>query len=220
MMRHEPSMHTLDEIVVVVGSHRSHSQSRKVAEQIRSHLLNRNAPRARPGVASVWIMDMAELALPMWDECIRERSGAWAEIWDPLSTRLRTACALVVVSPEWGGMVPAALKNFFLLCESNELAHKAGLIVSVSSGTSGSYPVTELRMSSYKNTRLCYVPDHVIIRAVETVLNTPHEPEHDEDRRVRERLYYALDVFLVYAVALNAVRKDSIIDLETYPYGM
>jgi hypothetical protein len=75
-------------------------------------------------------------------------------------------------------------------------------------------------MSSYKNTRLCYVPDHVIIRAVETVLNTPHEPEHDEDRRVRERLYYALDVFLVYAVALNAVRKDSIIDLETYPYGM
>lgn len=207
-------MRTLDEIVVIAGSHRRHSQSRKVAQRIGDYL------ESKPGVASIWIMDMAELALPMWDEGVRERGGDWDRTWAPLSRRLHAASAVVVVAPEWGGMVPAALKNFFLLCENHELAHKAGLIVAVTAGASGGYPVTELRMSSYKNTRLCYVPDHVIVRGVETVLNTPGEPEHDEDRRVRERLHYTLDVFLLYAAALNAVRDHPVIDLETYPYGM
>ena len=42
------------------------------------------------------------------------------------------------------------------------MAHKPGLIVTVSAGLGGSYPVTELRISSHKNTRLCYIPDHVL----------------------------------------------------------
>ena len=51
---------------------------------------------------------------------------------------------MAVVSPEWNGMVPSMLTNFFLLCSNNELAHKPGLLVGVSSGTGGSYPVAEL----------------------------------------------------------------------------
>ena len=77
---------------------------------------------------------------------------------------------LVVMSPEWSGMVPAGLKNFFLLCGADHLAHKPGLIVGVSASLGGSYPIAELRTSSYKNTRLCYIPDHVIVRNVGQML--------------------------------------------------
>ena len=67
-------------------------------------------------------------------------------------------------------MVPAGLKNFFLCFGRNELAHKPGLIVGVSSADGGVYPVAELRMSSYKNSRICYIPEQLIVRNVESVL--------------------------------------------------
>jgi NAD(P)H-dependent FMN reductase len=201
-------------IAIVVGSHRPNSQSRKVASCVHRRLLNHCR------VASTWMMDLAELALPMWDEGVWGGTAPWDAIWAPLSQRLHATSAVVIVTPEWGGMVPAALKNFFLLCAGNELAHKAGLIVSVSAGGNGAYPVAELRMSSYKNTRLCYVPDHVIVRNVESVLNTQEVPQDEEDARIRSRLNYSLDVFLAYATALDAVRADPAVDLSTYPYGM
>ncbi len=49
------------------------------------------------------------------------------------------------------------------------------LIVAVSSGAGGAYPVAELRMSSYKNSRICYIPEQIIIRDVENVLNEAGE---------------------------------------------
>jgi hypothetical protein len=39
------------------------------------------------------------------------------------------------------------------------------LIIAVSGGAGGgAYPVAELRMSSYKNSRICYLPEHLIVR--------------------------------------------------------
>ncbi len=41
--------------------------------------------------------------------------------------------ALFVIAPEWHGMVPAALKNFFLLwAATGELSHKPALPCAVS----------------------------------------------------------------------------------------
>lgn len=41
-------------------------------------------------------------------------------------------------------MVPAALKNLFLLCTGGEIAHKPALIVAVASGQGGADLVAEL----------------------------------------------------------------------------
>ena len=73
----------------------------------------------------------------------------------------------MVIAPEWHGQVPAGLKNFFLICGRAEVGHKPALITTVSSGDGGAYPVAELRMSSYKNNRICYIPEQLIIRNVE-----------------------------------------------------
>jgi len=95
------------------------------------------------------------------------------------------------------------------------------MIVSVSSGIGGSYPVAELRMSSYKNSRLCYIPEHVIIRDVETVLNED-KSKNDErsDPYIRERLLWALNILQEYGKALKLVRDSGATETDKFGNGM
>jgi NAD(P)H-dependent FMN reductase len=113
-------------------------------------------------------------------------------------------------------MACPAIKNFFIYASKAELAHKPGLLVGVSSGIGGAYPISELRASSYKNCRLCYLPEHLIVRHVEQSFNDA-EPTDENDRRIRERADYALDVLVKYAHALKPVRAS--IDLSNPAFG-
>jgi hypothetical protein len=89
----------------------------------------------------------------------------------------------------------------------------------VSSGIGGSYPVSELRTSSYKNNRLVYIPEHVIVRNVEEMLHGD-VAGNEQDESVRARLSYATSVLLQYAEALKSVRASAVIDYKSFPYGM
>ena len=200
-------------IAVISGSHRNGSESGKVARYVQQQLT------ASPDVSSTYALDLADNPLPLWDPEAWQPSEKWASAWSPISAELAASDAFVVVAPEWGGMVPAGLKNFFLLCSKGELAHKPALIVAVSASMGGSYPIAELRMSSYKNTYLCYIPDHVIVRNVRGLLNDPAAQSPD-DERIRERLRYALGLLLQYSKALQLVRASGAIDLTRYPFGM
>ena len=113
------------------------------------------------------------------------------------------------------------LKNFFLLFGQNELGHKPALIISVSAGDGGAYPVAELRMSSYKNNRLCYIPEHVIVRHVEKVLNDD-EKENDarSDGYYRQRITWALSILKQYADALKNVRLSGATETDKFKNGM
>jgi hypothetical protein len=133
---------------------------------------------------------------------------------------LRAADAIILVVPEWNGMVPPALMNLFLLAGRGELAHKPALAVTLSSGQGGAYPLAELRAYGYKNTRLCYIPDHVIVRFVENVLNEVDNISSEEDRLIRHRLAYSLNILDVYSTAFKQIRSSQVIDLINYPYGM
>lgn len=74
----------------------------------------------------------------------------------------------------------------------------------VSSGLGGAYPLSELRASSYKNCRICFIPEQLIVRQVEAVMN--HGPAADaDDQRIRERADWALDVLLHYREALRGL---------------
>jgi hypothetical protein len=116
-------------------------------------------------------------------------------------------------------MVPAGLKNLFLLCQGGELAHKPALITSLSSGLGGANPVNELRTSSYKNTRICYIPEHLIIRTCTTKLKDG-QPLEEQDNSLRERVNYSVKLLLSYSKALQSVRDSGLVDLERFPYGM
>ena len=199
-------------IAIVAGSHRREAESDRVATYLEREL-------TKLGISDSYLLSLSGNPLPLWDEDVWSGDEKWKSLWQPISKELVSSDALVVVSPEWSGMAPPGLKNLFLLCGADVLAHKPGLIVTVSAGAGGSYPVTELRISSYKNTRLCYIPDHVIVRNVGQMLHGD-QPAEEHDQALRGRITYSLRVLVEYAKALRLVRNSGVIDLKAFPYGM
>lgn len=201
------------QITIISGSHRHHSESEKVAKHVQTVLTAR-------GIQAE-IFSLAGNPLPLWDESIWDNNPAWNQILAPLSVQLAASDAFVIITPEWHGQVPAGLKNFFLLWGQNELAHKPALIIAVSSSTGGAYPVAELRMSSYKNNRICYLPEHIIIRQVTNVLNedaSTNDPT--TDTYYRKRIDWALGILERYAQALAPVRAADGLFNEEFRNGM
>jgi NAD(P)H-dependent FMN reductase len=200
-------------LAIIAGSQRPRSQSAKVGRFIDALLA-----AEFDGVATLFY-DLGKCPLPWCEEEEPKPEELENPVWQALSRELKTCDGIVVVTPEWGGMVPASLKNFFLWCNAQELSHKPGLIVAVGRRLGGSYPVVELRMSSYKNTQLCWIPEHVIVRNVETVLNDT-EPVGEDDVYIRARVGYGLRLLIAYAKALRLVRESGAVDADTYRWGM
>ena|GEM_PF-4297908 len=75
-------------------------------------------------------------------------------------------------------------------------------------------------MSSYKNTKLCYIPDHVIVRDIENILENHEMKEKSTDYRIKSRIDRSLDHLIQYGTALQDMRKNTKIDLMQHEYGM
>ncbi|WP_062268938.1 NADPH-dependent FMN reductase [Endozoicomonas arenosclerae] len=198
-------------LTIISGSHRKDSQSTRI-----SHVLKERAETL--GLFDqVDILDLAENPLPLWDESIWSGNEEWKTLLAPWRATLNASDAIVVVAPEWNGMVPSGLKNFFLIFGAAQLGHKPGLITAVSAGQGGSYPVVELRSSSYKNCRLCYIPDHLIVRQAASVMTGE---DAEADQHMQERMDYSLSVLKEYAVGLKGARESGVIDHKTFRNGM
>lgn len=195
-------------IALVAGSSRNNSQSGKVARAMRQRLIE----LGHTSQESSSVIDLGLAPLPLWPA---EDTGPW----NLYRQQLAAADALVIIAPEWNGMACPAIKNFFIYASKAELAHKPGLLVGVSSGIGGAYPIAELRASSYKNCRLCYLPEHLIVRQVEKVLNGPQAAD-EADERIRGRIDYALDVLVRYGHALQPVREAISFDNPAFANGM
>ena len=202
-------------ISIISGSHRNPSQSEKVARHIEKTL------SAEFDDIEPWVYPLADNPLPLWDQSLWEDNEEWNQRLAPLKKQLSESDAFVIISPEWHGQVPAGLKNFFLLFNRFELGHKPALIVTLSSVDGGAYPVAELRMSSYKNNRLCYIPEHLILRNVEKILNE-NAADNDEgaDAYFRERITWTLGILHGYAVALKSMRENTQIHHDKFGNGM
>ncbi|MEZ5535102.1 MAG: NAD(P)H-dependent oxidoreductase [Thiolinea sp.] len=200
-------------ITIVSGSHRENSQSEKVARFVQKALGQADHQAE--------IFSLAKNPLPLWDEGIWSGDEKWQTLLSPLSEQLATSEAFVIIAPEWHGQVPSGLKNFFLLWGKGELAHKPALIITVSSSDGGAYPVAELRMSSYKNNRLCYIPEHIIVRKVESVLNDdPGQNDVSADEYFRNRISWTLELLVQYGEALTTVREKGLTFNKNFPNGM
>jgi len=202
-------------ISIIAGTHRKESESRRVADYLAAELKKLDAS------IQTYTLDLGKTPLPLWDEGRwgKETDVDWKAVWGPVSEELKSSDGVIVISAEYAGMVPAALKNFFLLVDGGELSHKPGLIAGVSSSRGGSYPVAELRMSSYKNLQLNWIPEHLIFRDAPKMLHGD-EPASDDDKYIRNRSVYALKILLEYAKALASVRNSGVVDRKAYPFGM
>jgi len=195
-------------IALVAGSSRQDSQSGKVARFLQQRLIELGHTDAQCSN----VIDLGLAPLPLWP-------AGEASAWEQYQQQLAVADAVVIIAPEWNGMACPAIKNFFLYASKNELAHKPGLLVGVSSGIGGASPISELRASSYKNCRLCYLPEHLIVRQAEKVLNGPHAADESE-QRMRARIDYALDILVRYGHALLPVREAVHFDNPAFTNGM
>jgi NAD(P)H-dependent FMN reductase len=155
--------------------------------------------------------------LPLWDETGWKSDSDKSKIFKPISEQLISADAFIFLIPEYSGMASPAFKNFILYCSSQMLAHKPAMLIGISSGVGGAYPIAEVRSTSYKNTRVVYIPDHVIIRSVENF----HKTEITEgERMLKKRIEDSIAVLELYGKALKNVRENLNWDFKTYPFGM
>jgi len=199
---------------IISGSTRQNDpQSSKVAHYVQTQLEQLLAQET-------YLLDLSKTTLKYWDETFWSDYKNFDPAWSIASKEIHSCDAIIIVAPEWNGMIPPALKNVFHLATKGELANKPGLIISVSSGINGVYPITELRLNSFKNTYINYIPQHVIVRNVNTVLNTPDAVDTESDKLTRERIDYTLKILQVYAEAFVKIRSSDVIKNSPFPYGM
>ncbi len=197
-------------ISIISTSHRMNSQSKKVSDILNNNLLNLNSN------LNIFALDLAKSSLPLWSPEKKKGEGIWGKAWKLISENLESSDGFILVVPEYGGMATPMAKNLFLLCDNGEFSHKPGLIVAVSSGNGGAYPVAELRSSSYKNTHLMWIPENIIIRNVEEF--NPGNHGNNIPEWLDNRIDYVLKVFIAYATNMKPLRK--MINRKDFGNGM
>jgi len=197
-------------ISIIAGSHRQESQSKRISNILKSRLnmLNPNLDLVS--------LDLGEAVLPLWSPDKKNGKGIWGNTWKKISNNLNQSDSFIFIVPEYGGMATPSTKNLFLLCGEGELAHKPALIVSVSSGNGGAYPIAELRSFSYKNSHLMWIPENIIIRNVEEYNPGAHGASVPE--WLDKRIDYTLKLLLAYSLNMKPLRK--LINRKDFGNGM
>ncbi|KGJ97657.1 NAD(P)H-dependent oxidoreductase [Colwellia psychrerythraea] len=208
-------------LLIISASQRTQSQSAKVANYIAE---------TSSQFSETNHIELCKQRLPMWDgedDSKQDNDSDWLAI----NSQLQKMDALILITPEWGGTASPLLKNLLMMAQATDIGHKPVLIVSVVNGISGAYPVAELRMNAFSNNKLVAIPDHLIIRNVEDILNTfkKHNQQEDkvitrQDKSIRHRIGYSLHTLLHYSQAMKTLRdslRGNIYNNEhLYPYGM
>lgn len=198
-------------LLIVSASQRSPSQTQRVASYLAENA-------QQHGFEHIDLLELCQQDLPFWDGEDDHRGEQWPRI----DSLVQAADALVLLTPEWGGMASPLLKNFLLMCDKQQTAHKPALLVAVVSGISGAYPISELRMNALKNNKLVAIPDHLIIRNVKQMLQAEIGNRHDQ--QLRERIHYSLHMLAQYSQALAPIRTAHIgtpyPKQQEYLYGM
>ena len=191
-------------ITIISGSTRDNSESKLIAEYLSVCLTKNN-------INSV-ILDLNEKRLPLYNAT---ESGSWELIWDEISRLLNQSDGFVFVSPEWDGMFSVGLHNMFHYVDK-ELADKPVLLVGVSSGRGGQYPLQQMRIMGYKNKRFVVIPESLYYDHIqESLIDNAFV-----NNQVIERTSYALKILIEYAKSLKLVRDSGVINYEKFPNGL
>lgn len=193
-------------ITIISGSTRQQSASSNVSVYLKNQLENITSE------ISADIFDLASIDLPMWDENT-DLSSLETE-----TKQLNDADGFVFVIPEWHGMAPPAVKNLFFLFGS-VFRHKPAYLVTTSAGTGGRYPIPEMRMSSYKNSFINYIPVNTVIDRVNATISA--EGEYIAEKAfVANRCDEGLRILVEYTKAFRQIRNSEIVLEKRFPNGV
>lgn len=194
-------------ISIISSSHRINSESQRISEIFEVQLKKKNK------LFNIFNLNLKKINLPLWDESPNiELSKKWKNV----SKKLISSDIFIYIVPEYGGMASPVGKNFFLYCNNGELTHKPGLIVSISSGNGGAYPISELRSSSYKNRHIMWIPENIIIRNVEQFCPGEHGPLIP--KWLDKRIDYVFSLLIRYGECLRPIQD--ILNRKDFGNGM
>ena len=197
-------------ISLISTSHREKSQSARISRILENFILEIDHK------INCYNLDMYESKIPLWTSDRKVNLNFWEKDFKNISYELGTSDGFIMIVPEYGGMATPNSKNMFLLFNNGELFHKPGLIVSISSGNGGSYPISELRSSSYKNSHIMWIPENIIIRNVEQFCPGNHGvliPDW-----IDKRIKYSCNLLIKYAECLKPIQQ--IINRKDFSNGM
>ncbi len=204
-------------LLIVSASQKTNSQSAKVARYLAE---------TTEHFEQITHLDLCQLNIPFWDGEQSSKEDVTSD-WLSVEAQLDSCDAMILITPEWGGTASPLLKNFLLMCDGQQTAHKPALLVSVVDGISGAYPIAELRMNAFKNNKLVAIPDHLIIRNVTEILNNFNNNSQrisDRESRLRQRIGYSLHTLKHYAKTLKnlrtALNNDPFVGEQNYIYSM
>ncbi len=103
---------------------------------------------------------------------------------------------------------------------NHELANKPVMLVGVSAGRGGSYPVMQMRDMGYKNNHYIISSENLVIQGVNGMFNDHEMSEESVDYSMKKRADYALRVLAEYSKALTSVRASGVLDLDAFANGM
>ena len=186
-------------ISLISTSHQENSQSKRISNILRKFILEINDE------IELFQIDMFDLKVPLWTSKKEGDLNFWKKEYKSISSKLKLSDGFVFIVPEYGGMATPNAKNFFLIFNDGELFHKPGLIVSISSGNGGAYPVSELRSSSYKNSHIMWIPENIIIRNVNQFNPGDHGTLIPD--WIDGRIKYSCTLLIKYSEYLKPIQK-------------
>ena len=186
-------------ISIISTSHRKNSQSKRISNIFKNFILEIY------NSTECFNLDMFDSKIPVWTSEKKENVNFWEKEFKKISLELNSSDGFIFIVPEYGGMATPNSKNFFLVFNNGELFHKPGLIVSISSGNGGAYPISELRSSSYKNSHIMWIPENIIIRNVEQF--SPGKHGELIPPWIDNRIKYSCDLLLKYSEYLKPIQK-------------
>jgi NAD(P)H-dependent FMN reductase len=185
---------------------RANSQSLKVSKYL--------AERLNSFSHESELLDLHEASLPMFDDG-ETKPDNLAEIIQ----KLKRADGFVFVSPEWDGMMSLGLMNLIHYA-NDELAHKPVMLVGVSSGLGGAYPIAQMKQIGQKNKHYVISPENLRVAFAEKVLNDQDFSDDSEDISLKLRADYALKILVKYSESLKILRQDPILNNKDFKNGV
>jgi NAD(P)H-dependent FMN reductase len=201
----------MDNTLILSCSHRKNSVSKQVADVCQERIKIFSAD------TQATTFDFGENPLPMWNEEVWNESPQWQQDLAPLREAAEACDSLIVIVPEYAGMVAPMAKNVMLFLTTELIGHKPAVLVGISAGIGGSYPIAEMRMSGYKNNRILWLPDHTIIRSAGD-FKAPFESARQKESL--EHLDHSIKMLSEYAKVLPAVRSSQAFINQPFPFGM
>ncbi len=207
-------------ILLISGSQRFNSKSLALAKYLQHNILDNFADTK----SSVLHLSLFPFLLDHYGTG-RDSSIPLSKDKETVLSNLYNCDAVIIIAPEWGGMIPPALVNLLLLCANGSanglpLGHKPAFAVGVSASSGGSNPVSLLKGYAAKNSHLTWLPLHGIIHNVDDFIKQVWAPDQvNRVSQVQSRLLVGLKSLVIYSKQLSPVREELVALSKEHPFG-